>query len=163
MSALVDVGAAKTCVNLVRAGTSLFTREIHTGGDAFTSAIANRLGLKDGEAEALKQRPGQDLERVRGAVTPAVDDLAAEIRLSFEYFENQFDLGIDEVLLSGGGSRLAGLDDDLGRMFERPTTAWDPTGDMPIAAGSVDVDALREHLPELAVAVGLASRVRRNG
>ena len=122
----------------------------------------NRLGLKHGEAESLKQRPGQDLERVRAAVTPAIDDLAAEIRLSFEYFENQFDLGIDEVLLSGGGSRLVGLDLDLGRIFDRPTTTWDPTGDMPIAAGSVDVDTLREHLPELAVAIGLASRVRRS-
>ncbi|MFV1958276.1 MAG: type IV pilus assembly protein PilM [Planctomycetota bacterium] len=163
VSALVDVGASKTCVNLVRAGTSLFTREIHAGGDAFTSAIGNRLGLKQAEAEALKQRPGQEVERVRAAVTPAVDDLAAEIRLSFEYFENQFDLGIDEVLLSGGGARLVGLDDDLGRIFDRPTMSWDPTGDMPIAAGTVDVDALREHVSELAVAIGLASRVRRNG
>jgi type IV pilus assembly protein PilM len=162
VSALVDVGASKTSVNLVRAGTSLFTREIHTGGDAFSSGIANRLGLKYAEAESLKQRPGQDLDRVRAAVTPAVDDLAAEIRLSFEYFENQFDLGIDEVLLSGGGSRLVGLDQDLERIFDRPTSPWDPTGDMPIAAGSVDVDGLREHLPELAVAIGLASRVRRS-
>ena len=162
VSALVDVGASKTSVNLVRAGTSLVTREIHTGGDAFSTGLANRLGLKYGEAEALKQRPGQDLDRVRAAVTPAVDDLAAEIRLSFEYFENQFDLGIDEVLLSGGGSRLVGLDQDLARIFDRPTSPWDPTGDMPIAAGSVDVDALREHLPELAVSIGLASRVRRS-
>jgi type IV pilus assembly protein PilM len=162
-SALVDVGASKTSVNLVRRGVSLFTREIHTGGDAFTAAVAGRLGLQPKEAEALKQRPGQDVERVRAAVTPAVDDLAAEIRLSFEYFENQFDLGIDEVLLSGGGSRLAGLDEDLGRIFNRPTLSWDPTGDLPIAAGSVDVDSMREHVSELAVAVGLASRIRRNG
>jgi type IV pilus assembly protein PilM len=163
VSALVDVGATKSSVNLVRGGVSLFTREIHAGGDAFTTAVANRLGLQQGEAETLKQRPGQEVERLRAAVMPAVDDLAAEIRLSFEYFENQFDLGIDEVLLSGGGSRLVGLDEDLARIFNRPTLAWDPTGDLPIAAGSVDVDAMREHVSELAVAVGLASRVRRNG
>src|SRR5438552_410853 len=86
--ALVDVGAGKTSVNVLRAGASLFTREIHSGGDAFTAAIANRLGLKDPEAEALKRRPGDQTERVRGAVTPAVDDLATEVRLSFEYFEH---------------------------------------------------------------------------
>jgi type IV pilus assembly protein PilM len=162
VSALVDVGASKTSVNLVRAGTSLFTREIHAGGDAFTAAIASRLGLKQAEAESLKQSPGPDADRVRGAVAPAVDDLAAEIRLSFEYFENQFDLGIDEVLLSGGGSRLVHLDEDLSRTFDRPTMPWDPTGDLPIASGSVDVDSLREHVSELAVAVGLASRLRRS-
>ncbi|MHC5009846.1 MAG: type IV pilus assembly protein PilM [Planctomycetota bacterium] len=162
VTALLDVGASKTCVNLVQPGTSLFTREIHAGGDAFTTAIANRLGLQQGEAEALKQRPGQEVERVRAAVTPAIDDLAAEVRLSFEYFENQFDMGIDEVLLSGGGSRLPGLDEDLGRIFDRPTLSWDPTGDLPIAAGSVDVDGLREHVSELAVSIGLASRIRRS-
>lgn len=162
VSALVDVGATKTSVNLMRAGVSLFTREIHTGGAAFTTAIASRLGLGASEAELLKRGPGEEVERVRQAVAPAVDDLASEIRLSFEYFENQFELGIDEVLLSGGGSRLAGLDQDLGRTFDRPTMAWDPTGDFPIAAGSVDVETLNHHVPELAVAVGLASRIQRH-
>lgn len=160
--ALVDVGAGKTSVNVIRGGASLFTREIHSGGDAFTAAIANRLGLKDGEAEALKRRPGEQADRVRGAVTPAVDDLSTEVRLSFEYFENQFDRGVDEVLVSGGGARLVGLTDDLARVLDRPVSPWDPTGDLPIAADRVDVDALREHAGELAVAVGLASRLRRD-
>jgi len=160
--ALVDVGAGKTSVNVLRAGASLFTREIHSGGDAFTAAVANRLALKDAEAEQVKRRPGDQAERVRAAVTPAVDDLATEVRLSFEYFENQFDRGVDEVLLSGGGARLAGLADDLGRIVDRPTNAWDPTGDLAIASDRVDVDALREHAGELAVAVGLASRLRRD-
>ncbi len=162
VSALVDVGASKTCVNLMRAGSSLFTREIHTGGEAFTSAISNRLGIRAAEAETLKQFPGDDLQRVRQAVSPAVDDLAAEVHLSFEYFENQFDLGIDEVLLAGGGSRLVGLDQDLARIFDRPTTPWDATGDLDIA-DSVDMHLMQQHVGELAVAVGLASRVRRNG
>ncbi|MDA1194839.1 MAG: type IV pilus assembly protein PilM [Planctomycetota bacterium] len=162
VSALVDVGATKTCVNLMRAGVSLFTREIHTGGTAFTTAIAGRLSLAGGDAEALKRKPGDEYERVRQAVAPAVDDLASEVRLSFEYFENQFDLGIDEVLLSGGGSRLAGIEHDFARIFERPTMAWDPTGDFPIAAGSTDMELLNHHVPELAVAVGLASRIQRH-
>jgi len=160
--ALVDVGASKTSVNVIRGGASLFTREIHSGGDAFTAAIANRLGLKDGEAEAVKRRPGDQADRVRGAVTPAVDDLSTEVRLSFEYFENQFDRGVDEVLVSGGGARLVGLSDDLARVLDRPVSPWDPTGDLPIAADRVDVDALREHAGELAVAVGLASRLRKD-
>jgi type IV pilus assembly protein PilM len=162
VSALVDVGATKTSVNLMRAGVSLFTREIHTGGTTFTTAIANRLGLKHGDADLLKRNPGEEYERVRQAVGPAVDDLASEVRLSFDYFENQFDLGVDEVLLSGGGSRLAGIEQDLSRIFGRPTMAWDPTGDFPIAAGSVDIESLNVHVPELAVAVGLASRIQKH-
>jgi type IV pilus assembly protein PilM len=162
VTALVDVGSTKTSVNLMRAGVSLFTREIHTAGSTFTTAVASRLGLANGDAELLKRTPGEEYERVRHAISPAVDDLASEVKLSFEYFENQFDLGIDEVLLSGGGSRLVGLEQDLSRMFDRPTMSWDPTGDFPIAAGSVDVELLNQHVPELAVAVGLASRIQRH-
>jgi type IV pilus assembly protein PilM len=162
MRALVDVGAGKTSVNVVRAGASLFTREIHAGGDAFTAALAARLGLKDAEAEQLKRRPSDQADRVRQAVAPSVDDLATEVRLSFDYFENQFDRGVDEVLLSGGGARLAGLPEDLGRVVDRPTSLWDPTGDLPIAGDRVDMESLREHAPELAIAVGLAARLRRD-
>jgi hypothetical protein len=90
--------------------------------------VATRLGLKDPEAEQLKRRPGDSTERVRAAVAPAVDDLATEVRLSFEYFENQFDRGVDEVLLSGGGARLAGLAEDLGRVVDRPTWRGIPPG-----------------------------------
>ena len=162
VTALVDIGASKTSVNLVRNNTGIFTREIHTGGEAITQAVASRLALHDSEAEVLKCNPGGEAERLRHAVAPAVDDLAAEVRLSFEYFENQFEMGIDEVLLSGGGSRLGGLEDDLGRIFGRPTLTWDPTGDLPIASGSVNVEALHERIPELAVAVGLAARIRKD-
>lgn len=160
VTALVDIGASKTSVNVMRGASSLFTREIHAAGDAFTAALASRLNLKQAEAEALKLRPGAEQERMRAAVAPAVDDLSNEVRLSFDYFENQFDRGIDEVLLSGGGSRLVGLTQDLARTFGKPTTTWDPTGDLPIAAGTVDVDSLRERVGDLAVAVGLASRVQ---
>src|SRR5262249_37806196 len=160
--ALVDVGASKTSVNVVRAGASLFTREIHTGGDAFTAAVAGRLALKDAEAEALKRRPAEQAERVRGAVTSAVDDLATAARLSCEYWENALDRAGAEVLLSGCGSRLGGLSEGLGRIVDRPTSPWDPTGDLPIAANRVDPNALREHASDVAIAVGLASRLRRD-
>jgi type IV pilus assembly protein PilM len=160
VTALVDVGASKTSVNVMRGNSSLFTREIHAAGDAFTAAIASRLNLKQAEAEALKQQPGAEQEHMRAAVAPAVEDLSNEVRLSFDYFENQFDRAIDEVLLSGGGARLLGLPQDLARALGKPATTWDPTGDLPIAAGAVDVDILRGRVTDLAVAVGLASRVQ---
>ncbi len=161
VTGLIDVGASKSNVNLMRGTTSLFTREIPTGGMAFTQAIASRLGLSPQDAERTKRSPGDSLDRVRQAVAPAMEDLAGEIRLSFEYFESQFDVGIDEVLVSGGGAKLLGFDAELGRLFDRPTSTWDPTGELPIASGSVDISTMREHVQELAVAVGLAARAGR--
>src|SRR5258706_13792997 len=53
--ALVDVGANKTNVNILRGNTSFFIREIYLGGDDLTSSISKRLGIELHSAENLKR------------------------------------------------------------------------------------------------------------
>jgi len=160
--ALVDIGGNKTNINIVRGTSTYFTREIYLGGDDFTSAIGKRLGIESSQAEYLKRDPEDNLEDVREAVIPTIDDLGNEIHLSFDYFENQFDQEVDEVYLSGGGSRLDLLEDAFEKIFEKRTRTWDPTENLRVKADSVDVDALKLNAPQLAVAIGLASRIRKD-
>ncbi len=160
--ALIDVGAGKTNINVVRGGTSYFTREIYLGGDDFTSAISKRIGCEVPQAETMKRDPGENAEAMRDAVAPSVDDLGNEIHLSFDYFENQFDRPVDDVLLSGGGARLAQVEETFEKIFEKRTRRWDPTEDLKIDETTVDVEALRANAGQLAVAVGLASRIRKD-
>ena len=160
--ALIDVGAGKTNINVVRGGTSYFTREIYLGGDDFTSAVSKRLGCEVQAAEAMKRDPGDNAEALRDAVTPSIDDLGNEIHLSFDYFENQFDRPVDDVLLSGGGARLRLVEETFEKIFEKRTRRWDPTEDLKIDESTVDVEALRANAGQLAVAVGLASRIRKD-
>ena len=159
--ALIDIGANKTNINILRGTTSFFTREIYLGGDDFTTAIAKRLGVEAHQAELLKRDPGENFEQLRQAVMPAIDDLGNEIHLSFDYFENQFDREVDEVYLSGGGSRLPILEEAFEKIFEKRTRSWDPTENLKINSESVDVGKLKANGPQLAVAVGLASRIRK--
>jgi type IV pilus assembly protein PilM len=158
--ALLDIGANKTNINIFYSGTSYFTREIYLAGDDFTHAISKRLGLDLDAAELRKRDPGDHPEEVMEAVMPSFDDLANEILLSFDYFENQFDREVEEVYLSGGGSRLAGVESALERILNRPTHRWDPTEGIEIHEGTVDAEIVRQNASQLAVAVGLASRVR---
>lgn len=160
--ALLDVGANKTNINVVRGGTSHFTREIYLGGDDFTSAIAKRMGCEVHQAEQLKRDPGDHGESVRDAVLPSIDDLGNEIHLSFDYFENQCDRGVDEVLLSGGGAQLRLVEETFEKVFEKRVRHWDPTENLKIDTGSVDVELLRQNAPQLAIAVGLAARIRKD-
>lgn len=160
--ALIDVGANKTNINVLRGGTSYFTREIYLGGDDFTSAISKRMGCEVHQAELLKRDPGENQEALRDAVLPSIDDLGNEIHLSFDYFENQFDRSVDDVLLSGGGAHLKLVEETFEKIFEKRTRYWDPTENLKIDEGTVDVDALRANAGQLAVAVGLASRIRRD-
>jgi type IV pilus assembly protein PilM len=160
--ALIDVGSSKTNINVVRGGTSYFTREIYLGGDDFTSAISKRMSCEVPQAEAMKRDPGENAEAMRDAVAPSIDDLGNEIHLSFDYFENQFDRPVDDVLLSGGGARLAQVEETFEKIFEKRTRRWDPTEDLKIDESAVDVEALRANAGQLAVAVGLASRIRKD-
>jgi type IV pilus assembly protein PilM len=158
--ALLDIGANKTNINIFYGGTSYFTREIYLAGDDFTHAIGKRLGLDIDTAEVRKREPGEHPEEVMEAVMPSLDDLANEILLSFDYFENQFDREVEEVYLSGGGARMAGIEEALERTLNRPTHRWDPCDGIEIHEGTVDNELVSWNSGQLAVAIGLASRVQ---
>ncbi|MBN2489315.1 MAG: type IV pilus assembly protein PilM [Planctomycetes bacterium] len=157
--ALVDIGANKTNINIVCGNTSYFTREIYLGGDDFTGGIAKKLNLDLHEAEVLKRDPGEQIEEAKESVYPYIDDLGNEIRLSFDYYENQFDREVEEVYLSGGGARLVFLEEALEKTFEKKTTLWNPLQHLK-SSDRVDRDLLEENAAQLAIAVGLASRLR---
>ena len=55
---------------------------------------------------------------------------------------------------------MAGLDQTLERILNRSTSLWDPTEGIEINESSVDAEAVRENACQLAVAIGLASRVQ---
>jgi len=159
VSALIDIGANKTNINILKGSVSYFTREIYLGGDDFTSGIGKKLNLETHEAEALKRDPGEHLEEVKEAVYPYIDDLGNEIRLSFDYYENQFDREVDQVFLSGGGARLKFLEEAFEKIFEKKTSLWNPVENLK-KSDRVDADLLQDVAPQLAIALGLASRLR---
>jgi len=158
--ALLDIGANKTNINIFYGGTSYFTREVYLAGDDFTHAIAKRLGLDVDTAEMRKREPGDHPEEVMEAVMPSFDDLANEVLLSFDYFENQFDRDVEEVYLSGGSARMAGIDEALERTLNRSIHRWDPCEGIEIHEGTVDPNLVRANAGQLAVAIGLAARVQ---
>lgn len=164
VTALVDVGASKTTVTVVKAHEPRFTREVYLGGEDFTSAIAKHLGVETGEAENLKRDPGEHHDDVVAALSHSVDELANEIMLSLEYYEDrQGGEKVEDVFLSGGGARTPLLEETLERSFERQTSKWSPVSGLAVDGGHVDPNALSENASQLAVAVGLASRVLKEG
>jgi type IV pilus assembly protein PilM len=158
--ALVDIGANKTNINIVKGKTSYFTREIYLAGNDFSEAIGRRLGIDEAEAEALKNDLRDRVGEVEECILPTLDDLSNEIQLSFDYYENQFDKQVDEVFISGGSAKLPGLARTFEGAFDKPIIFWDPLENLEIRADKVDEKAIRGRASQLAVAVGLASRLR---
>lgn len=159
--AFVDVGAQKTSLNITIGDTSLFTREIYYAGNDFTQAIARRMSIEAPEAEEVKRNPGEHEDAVRETVLSTIDDLGNEIRLSFDYFQNQFEREIDEIRLSGGGARLPIIRESFEKIFEKPTELFNPFETLTVNP-AIDADLLACNAGRLVVAVGLAARVRRS-
>lgn len=157
--ALVDVGGNKTCINIMRGKESFFTREIYMGGNDFTSYIAKKNGIEIFESEQLKRNPGERIDEVMDAIVPGIEEIGSEINLSFDYYENQYESKVEEIFLSGGGSRVVGLDEALEKIFERRTVSWSPVSGISVDSDLVDTDLLLENAPSLGVSMGLASRI----
>ncbi len=86
-----------------------------------------------------------------------LENLEAQIRSSFDYYENQFGKGIDGIYLSGGGSKKEGLSSCLSQAFGIEASAWDPTKNLTISQ-KVLMQQLKDVSSQLAVCIGLAMR-----
>lgn len=155
--ALVDIGATKASINILRDNISHFAREVPIGGQDLTNAIVRRLGVEATQAEDLKRDPGDQGAIVQEAIAQTLEDLGNEVNLSFDFFENQFDGEVQEVWLTGGTSLLPMLEENFEKIFEKRTKTWNPIEGLKVRSDNVDVEALNQLSPQLAVAVGLAA------
>lgn len=156
--ALVDVGASKSDINIMRGNTSLFQREIFMGGNDLTEAVAKRFGEDPKDVEKMKKDPGGALESMQDAMLPVLEDIGSEIRLSFDYHENQYDQEVKEVYISGGSVLFPGIDTMLAQIFNLPVKLWDPTEGLEIT--SFNPGGMGGSNSDMAIALGLASRLR---
>ena len=158
--ALVDVGAVRTSINVLRDGVTCFSREINIGGSDMTQAVARRLGVETFEAEAIKRSGEENEVEVQAAITPVLEDLASELSLSVDYVEHHEGVRVEEILFSGGGALAPGAVPYLEQATSRSARTWSPTEGLRVDPSRVDIEELEAWSSSLVVAVGLASRVR---
>lgn len=158
--ALVDIGASRTCINVLCKGETCFSREIGIGGHDMTQAVARRLGVEVFEAEAIKRADDDKRSEVGRAISPVLEDLTSEISLSLDYVENHEGIRVEEILLSGGGAMAPGAVAYIEQATARVARTWNPLEGLRVAEERVDLEELEAWAPSLVVALGLASRVR---
>lgn len=157
---LLDIGAMKTNICVMRGNSILFTREIYMAGNDMTEAVAKRFGEDPAEIEDMKLDPGGALETMQDAIQPVLEDIATEVTLSLDYFEGQIDQRVKEVYVSGGSALFPGIDQMLSTFFNLETRVWNATEALDITNPRFDPSLLEGTNSDLAVAVGLASRLR---
>jgi type IV pilus assembly protein PilM len=159
--AIVDIGADTTSICVHAWGVPRFVRILPSGGRDVTEAVARAIGVTEEEAELIKRNgeaglaPDKHEQATQAAVSRAAA-FADDIRSSLDFYQSQMPgAKIGRVLLTGGGSKLEGLQRMLvdrfpadvaeGRPFHRVSPALD-----------MSESAMAEAEPLLAVAVGLA-------
>jgi type IV pilus assembly protein PilM len=162
--ALLNVGASTMNINILRGVRSVFTRDVSVGGNQYTGLVQKELGLTYEQAEAVKRGSvapgGFEGVDIDGALETVSDMLALEISKTFDFYRATADDdgSVQKILISGGGSKLRGLPEYLSNRFEIPVERLDPFRRISFDARRFDPDYMREVVPEMAVAVGLALR-----
>ena len=157
--AVIDIGADLTSISVHAGGAPRFVRILSSGGREITAAIARAMGVEEAQAEQFKRGESHEAEKVQQATQIAqsrATSFVDEIRSSLDFYLSQTPGSkIGRVLITGGGSKLAGLTNLLderlatevarGRAFHRVNPSLD-----------LSPEAMAAAEPLLAVAVGLA-------
>lgn len=161
-TALVNLGASVMNVNIIRAGSSLFTRDIPLGGNRYTEAIQREIGLSFEEAEESK-KSDRTADSSAASLTSVMDsvnaEVASEIARTVDYFKTSTaNAELSRVLVCGGVARAKGLIQQLGDRMQLPVEMADPFAEIDITGCDIDPDRLAELAPSAAVGIGLALR-----
>lgn len=156
--AIVDIGAAKTTLNVVCRGKSLYTREQLFGGRQLTDEIQRRYGLPPDEAEKAKIRGGLPNDYEPEVLDPFRETVVQQVSRSLQFFysSSQFN-DVDGIALVGGSAAIEGMAEMIQDKLGIPTRQANPFADMSLAR-SVDADQLLKEAPSLMIACGLAMR-----
>ena len=163
--ALLNIGASTTNINILNGERSVFTRDASFGGNQYTSLLQKELGLNFDQAEQVKRGmplpEGVESREIAPILDTVSDILSLEIQKTMDFFRATAEDGesaVQKILISGGGSKLNGLVDFLARQFEIPVEVFNPFLRIRIDSRGFDPEYMREIVPEMAIAVGLALR-----
>jgi len=163
--ALLNIGASTTNINILNGARSVFTRDATFGGNQYTSLLQKELGLTFDQAERVKRGmpmpEGSEPRDIEPILDTVSDILALEIQKTMDFYRATVEDGesaVQKILVSGGGSKLKGLVEFLARRFEIPAEVFDPFRKIRVDSRGFDPEYMREIVPEMAIAVGLALR-----
>jgi len=157
--ALVNIGHETTNVNILENGIPILTRDIPFGSRKIREALQRERGLTAEQAEDVVQarETVHDLETF---VDSSADEIAVGIERASAFLMTREDGdSVGRIFLSGGGARIPGMTNMLGRRMGVSTelvNSFERTPVQPSAAGDISIE---EAAPMLLLPLGLALRV----
>ena len=109
-TALIDIGASKTSLNILKGNSSLFMRDVSLGCGQINQKIMSLIECSFEEAEQFKYGDKPDRltpEDLKGIISSVVADWCTEIRRALDFFYSTYpEDQIKRIILSGGGANI---------------------------------------------------------
>lgn len=159
--ALIDIGASKTSLNILKDKISVFMRDVSLGCNQINQKIASLIDCSLEEAEQIKRSEQSDritTGDLREIVSSVTADWCTEIKRALDFFYSTYpDDEIDRIVLSGGGANIQEFRQLLAAEASAEVETINPFQKFVIDDG-LDSSYIELIAPQAAICMGLAIR-----
>ena len=159
--ALIDIGASKTSLNILKGSNSVFMRDVSLGCSQINQKIISLVDCSFDEAENFKFGDNPDrlsAEDLKEIVSSVVSDWCTEIRRALDFFYSTYpDDQIRRIILSGGGASISEFRELLGVEASAEVESINPFKGIYVD-DRFDPEFIKQIAPQAAITVGLALR-----
>ena len=161
-TALIDIGASKTSLNILKGNSSLFMRDVSLGCGQINQKIMSLIECSFEEAEQLKYGDKPDRltqEDLKGIISSVVTDWCTEIRRALDFFYSTYpEDQIKRIILSGGGANIDEFRELLATEASAEVESINPFKNLKIDKKNFDDAFIKQIAPQAAISMGLAMR-----
>jgi type IV pilus assembly protein PilM len=160
--ALIDIGAAKTSLNIIKESASVFMRDVALGCAQINQKISSMIGCSIEEAELLKYGEQTDkisTEDLNGIITSVVSDWCTEIRRALDFFYSTYpEDQITRIVLSGGGANITEFRQLLASETSAKVEIVNPFQALVVDSNAFEPAYIDQISPQAAICMGLSIR-----
>jgi type IV pilus assembly protein PilM len=160
--ALIDIGASKTSLNILKDNSSVFMRDVSLGCGQINEKIASLVECSLAEAEEIKHGGQTEIispEDLSIIISSAVTDWCTEIKRALDFFYSTFpEDQITKIVLSGGGANIKEFRQLLAMATSTDVEIINPFQNFSIDSKNLDSSYLEQIAPQAAICMGLAIR-----
>ena len=160
--ALLDIGASKTSLNILKGNSSVFMRDVPLGCGQINDKIISLVNCSLEEAEEIKlsQQPEQiSLKDLKEIVSSVVADWCTEIKRALDFFYSTYpEDQITKIILSGGGSNIKEFRQLLAAETSAKVETINPFENFSVDNDRFDSSYLEQIASRAAICMGLAMR-----
>ncbi len=160
--ALIDIGASKTSLNLLKGNSSVFMRDVSLGCGQINEKISSFADCSLEEADEIKlsrQSEKVSVEDLKGIVSTVVTDWCSEIKRALDFFYSSYpEDQIKRIILSGGGANIIEFRKLLAEETATAVEIINPFENVSVDNKSLDDSYLEQIAPQAAICMGIAIR-----